>query len=247
MTTELAPLGKVKSENIFFHQKPVVTDWDAFIASLPVDPDTILAEIKAGEVYAEVDPADHAVWVLQQKLRLALLFKAGLPLAEGTCKSCGQHKKDTVQYYCLWCTEENRQYPNSGGRGSCWFIQPIYDIQTHTWGLLSYTSHARDDTTMFWIALGYASYAEARSALFPIGLYEKWLDREYKNLADTYGTLRELLDTDTLMQRKDLPFTPESFESHLRELIRTNIAQDQALLHGSIRQALSKHSDKERD
>src|SRR4051812_13190250 len=128
MTTDIQLLDENKIRaDIFFDREPIVTDWDKIrsdvIAGI-ITKANALEKLKSYELLEEADLREHAHWVDQQALRMALLHAAKKPLElDAICPRCGTRKMDT--YFgsnsygqsCLPCQEYARQEPDYGSRG----------------------------------------------------------------------------------------------------------------------------------
>jgi len=236
-----------ESEDQFFGRGLILTDWNEALQN-PAGIN-LVAEIDAIKHYEPVTPGhpfEHQIWVHQQRLRIALRHNAGLPLLGNTCKECGTNRKDPVLEMCLVCAEEYNQLGYHGRRGDCFYMRPVWDIQSKSWGILYYW-HRFDDTFMFWVATGWNSNLSASKALMPIKEYEAWLDRKYGGVGSFYHILDTLFPVEQLMgMKKELPWTTEQFEAHFKWAIRHHMHQDHSLLEHSIERALNDYEQEQR-
>jgi len=242
---------KVRAD-VFFDRTPVVTPWDIIrqkIQEEDIGKHGTLEIIKHDfEPLKAEDPRDHAHWVQQQILRLALLYEAHRPLVtEQTCECCGSRKADPLfGDNCLECREWKRQMPNWGGRGSCEYLAAQYNPRSHSWGIIYYWSHGRSDPFIFWLADYYPSRREAELALLPIKRYEDWLDQKHNGLCYTFRSFSRLLAIEVVM-KMELPFTPERLREYLRDVINQDMQDEQHLMRWVVRNALDEHKREERD
>ena len=236
------------TEDIFFGLKPHVANWDdvyAHVNELRVD--KLLEEAHALEPLQETDINDHKMWVIQQKIRIVLRIQAKKSyVLDATCAECGQHKVDPVHHTCLWCAERSEQMRHNGGRGSCNYINPVYDVKRHSWGLLFYWS--RDGNTyMFWMATGFKTCQDAELSLHPLTLYRNWLTRKYHSLYKEWSLEQRMFSLDEMMKRNDLPWQPDELESQLRSRILSDMKNEHSLLSYYISEAMRDYDRSLRD
>jgi len=250
---ELVRLDNPNPENIFFGQKPRVTDWSEVCESIQfglITVERMLAEIKAMEPLPEYDAREHDHRVLQQKLRLALLHKEGkLLVSKHTCEKCGKHLADHLvlheEHSCLDCRTRERQLLNGGSRGGCRFVRPVYNPKSKHWGLLYYWSGNDRNRFLFFIADYYESLEKAENALLPVRLYFDWLNRKYNGML-SWMHFDDLVPVDEAM-KLNLPLEPRQFEELLRQKIAADMQSDQPVLAHYVREAMRKQKDNERD
>lgn len=260
MNTELQLLGHDKNQaDIFFDRETIVTDWDAVrqqVRDGTITKENALHQLKTYEPLREADPRDHAHWIDQQKLRLALLHEAGKPMeGKHTCEGCGSRKVDPLyedrswRCVCLVCAERERQVPTGGGgggRGSCEFLHATYNPRSSSWGLLYYWSHGSDNRFVFWLADFFKNREEAERSLWPIYHYHRWLEIQHNDLISSSLSFTDLLPLSTVMELK-LPLTPDQLRELLREAISQDMQKEQALMHHHVKDAMDKHERAERD
>lgn len=256
MSTAIQLLDPNKGRaDIFFDRTPVVTDWDSIrqlIASGVITKATALQRVKSYEPLKEADPREHAHWVDQQTLRMALLHDAGKPLELNfICESCGTRKIDPIygerswRNVCLYCAEHDRQSFSEKSRGSCEFLRPTYNPRSHSWGLLYYNS-SQDHTFMFWLADFYRTRQEVEQALSPIHYYHQWLEITHNSMIAECLSFSDLLPIDDMM-KLELPLTPEKFREHLRSVIDEDMQTEQRVMRYYVRDAMSDHERAEDD
>lgn len=247
METETQALAIYSGDDVdqFFAAAPVATDWEWVYANLDkiviANP---LQTIQALEPMKPGDVNEHTIWVQEQILRLALCYNEGKPVKGATCPDCGKNLADPVLKVCLPCKEWDRQMPYTGGRGSCSFLKPVYDTKTHTWGIVYYWdwSHG-NDTLLVWVAKGFSSRFGACLALYPLHLYDKWLQRKYLGVGNFCHMYDEIADVEWLLKnREKIPFDPAGFEAHLRSRIKDNMSQDHSLLGWETSHAISDYA-----
>lgn len=247
MNNESTALVEFQGESVdqFFGFVPMATDWDAVYANVDkIDIRNTLDTIQSYEPLTPGDVNSHAIWVQQQRLRLALRRDSGKSLVNGICPQCGTRPADVVAKRCLWCEEFSSQMPRAGSRGSCGYVLPQYDIQTHTWGIVFYDYISTgEDGVMAWIAKGFSSSMEAQLATYPVALYVKWLDRKYKGIGRFYSLLPDLFDvTWVIKNRRELPYDPKGFETYLRNAISEHMHQPHNLLAWETREAIQEYA-----
>jgi len=247
VSTELVKF-EGESEDQFFGHGLILTDWNEVLqnpAGIRLSDE--IDAIKHHEPATPGHPFEHQIWVHQQRLRIGLRHNAGLPILGETCKECGANREDPVLEMCLVCAEEANQLGYHGSRGSCFFMRPVWDIQSKSWGIIYYWSSC-DDTFMFWVATGWKSHLSASKALMPVKKYEEWLERKYNGVGSFFHTLDTLFPIEQLMEKKkDLPWTPEQFEAHFKWAIRNHMHQDHGLLSYSIERALDDYERNQRE
>jgi hypothetical protein len=223
----------------FFNCTPVITDWEWVYANLDkVRIADLIDTIKSMEPLKVGDQNEHVIWIQQQTLRLALRHNADLPLKGHTCPTCGKNLADPVLEQCLPCAEWERQMPYVGGRGSCSYFAPKYDVDSHTWGIIYYMGH-HDTSLLTWVAKGFNSRTTAWLALYPLKLYGKWLERRYLGVGNFYSVYCEMVDVSYLVKNKDkIPFDPAAFEVYLRNSIAEHMQQNHDILSWTTRNAV---------
>lgn len=230
----------------FFEQEPVVTDWnEVYGPKWSGNAAGLLGLIKSYEPLYPGCTQEHEVWVLQQQFRLTLRRNAELPLTGHTCGKCGLHPVDPTLNVCLWCEELDRQLGYTGSRGSCSYLSPKYDHRSKTWGIVYYNRH-NDNTFLLWVASGYENLKVARLALYPIALYDRWLERKYQGVGNLGCHLYDsLMDLGNLLKiRATLPFDPGQFHAYLRDAVRQHSSEDHDLLNYTIQRAIEDHQRK---
>jgi hypothetical protein len=248
MSTELVKF-EGESEDQFFGGDLIYTDWNEALQR----PDLIsmAAEIDAIKKYEPVTPGhpfEHQIWVHQQRLRIWLRHSQDLPLLGNTCKYCGSNREDPVLKECLVCAEFRRQVGHRDGRGSCFYLRPTWDVASKSWGLLYYNSYSSDDAFLLWIALGWKSCINASKAMMPVKRYEEWLTRKYGGMGGWWRLEENLLPFSQVMtDKKNLPWTPEQFETKLRQAIRSHMSEDHELLGWTVQRALDDYTRSQRD
>lgn len=234
MNSEIVVAEDRPRASVFFDREPTVTDWDEVMRNAgSLVPAELIAAIKQEE---PIDPGDmhktYRVWVLNQKLRLALRAQQGLPLTTGvTCDVClehfgdpahneeGDHLRRALLGNCLWCLEYEKQMYAVywGSRGSCEFTKAVYDIESRSWGLLSY-DWRRDDPLMHWIALGWKSHREVELAVYPLVLFCSWARVRTEGVANS--DISDMLPP-SLTLRREGPCNPQQF----RQMIHCQIEE----------------------
>jgi hypothetical protein len=253
----LATLGPdaVKAD-IFFGQKPPSTDWNAFMAEIaessPSDlqaaHDALIAMLSDCEPVGHGTIKYHTIFVLQQKLRMVIRQQRGLPLVYGKlCGICAEHTIDPVLAFgdertCIYCAEYEAVVERYvlGGRGSCSYLLPTYDPASSSWGLLFYRWD--DDVFMLWTALGYRTIEDARNAVYPVDLYNRWIERNSNGAGCVQ--MSDLIDLDVVMTNKNLPLNPREFEALLKERIGEHLESEKDYLGHSIDWILRRYKDK---
>lgn len=245
MNTELVKFNG-ETEDMFFGQKPLCSDWNEALQNpAGIDLAKEIDAIKKYEPLTPGNPFEHDVWVHQQRLRIALRHNAGLLLLGDTCKVCGTNRADPVLERCLVCAEYFEQIGYFGSRGSCFFVRPLYDITSKSWGLLYYWSGC-DDTFIVLAAVGWKTWHSAAEALYPAQLYEQWLLRKYNGVGNFWRIMDELVSLSQIMEmKKELPLSPEQFEQLLKQAIKTHMSQDHNVLDNTIESALREYGYKQ--
>jgi hypothetical protein len=251
-TTEIQLLDSDRiSADIFFYQKPVVTDWDtvrkAVQAGLITSESALLA-IKYRFENVEHDVHSHDHWIAQQSLRLALLHEAGKQLESRLmCESCGSRKADPLFHdpdECLNCRESNKQYDRLGWEYYGYSVHVRYDHRSNSWGLLC-KWRADGNTFVFWYVIGYATENEGWESLLPIARYNAWQHNKTNGLGHQIN-FNELLPIEKIMLMP-FPITPAQFCEHLRTAINEDMKHERNLVSGDVREALKEHKYKEKD
>lgn len=233
MNDQITPSSSAHSSDSLlrwcFETSPEALDWAAVIARPEqLDLSALLTEMEAlGPVpYREslVDSLD--VWRLQQKIRLAVRHKSGLPLATSmVCSHCGTRPMDPVLYggTCLHCADIDQQWSSLGSRSNCSFLRPAYDPTRQSWGLLSYRSHLADNQRspfLHFLAAGYKDRESALDALLPLSNYANFAASQ----ADICFRVPDAVDYMQVVSR-DLPMTPHQWREYCRERILELYAQ----------------------
>lgn len=241
--------------DMFFNREPVTTDWDGIrdlVLSGPWTEKLALDGVRDYEPLQEADPYEHNHWVAQQVLRLTLLHQAGQPLeADLICQDCGTRKVDPLyakkySQICLHCAEQKRQLPDSGCRGNCEFLRPVYNSRSHSWGLLYYCRHNFDNVFIFWLADYYKTRQEAHRALLPIEYYDDWLNVKYQGMTNYWRSFQRLLPIEEAIKLA-LPLTPEQLTARLRAAIAEDMKQEHSLLAYCVKEAMDEHRRKDDD
>jgi hypothetical protein len=226
----------------FFAAAPSATEWGWVYANLDkIDMRNPLESIQALEPLKPGDQNEHTIWVQEQILRLALCYSEGKPVKGHTCPSCGTNLADPVLKVCLLCKEWDRQMPYTGSRGSCSYLRPLYDLKSHSWGIVYYWDGEHDgNALLIWVAKGFSSRPMAWLALYPLALYDKWLQRKYLGVGNFCHMYDEIVDVEWLLKnREKIPFDPAGFEVYLRAQIQNHMQQDHNLLHWATSRAIS--------
>lgn len=217
----------------FFASAPVSTDWGWVYANLDkLDMRDPVGTIQALEPLTPGDQNEHTIWVQEQVLRLALRYNEGKPVKGHTCPSCGTALADPVLKVCLPCKEWDRQMPYVGSRGSCSYLRPMYDLKSHTWGIVYYWDWEHDgNPLLIWVAKGFGSRSMAWLALYPIARYDKHLQKKYLGVGNFCHMYDELIDVEWLAKnREKIPFDPTGFEGYLRSQISDHMQKHHDLL-----------------
>lgn len=250
---ELVKLGEgSQASDIFFGQEPEKSDWAAIITAIHNGEHTVKTCLTS---IADFEPVEissthtHTVFVLQQMLRLCLRKEKGKPLlTEKTCLYCGTNKLDDVLESCLACAEEESQFGYYGNRGATRYVKPHYDVNTGTWGILFYEAHygSHEAIYIFWIALGWKTRREAQLAIYPLSLFEKWVDRQLNGLGD--ADPRYFYGLNGLMKQA-LPFTPTAFEQYTKERMTKRMANlaEESGFENRVEWALREYESRERE
>ena len=213
-----------------------MTDWDAILkAPESVGVEAAVKQIEALEPLAIASPDMHKVFVCQQLIRIGLRQRKGLPVVSAVvCGYCGVHPCDPVLETCLYCHEE-RQFVDYGDYGYIGgYLQPMFDADLRLWGM-NYKNGSGDSKYQMWAVLGYKTLRQARLALYPVFLYNDWLQRETKGMSNVDAS--DLVDLDFLMTQA-LPYTPEQFELVLRQKIAEHMDIDKDFYRSSIKSAI---------
>ena len=232
-----------------FSHQPRAADWEGVLSRpAELNVESLCAEIEnmGAETSEETIEEKVAVWRLQQKLRIALRHRRGLPLKSGfTCGLCGVHETDPVLLQCLPCADVRRQIAHLGSRGSCHFHWPAFDPVTSTWGVLTYTSCLGDERVpmLCYAVLGYASHAAALADLMPLSNYVEHLMAN----STSYLDIDDVVDFCALVAQQ-LPMTPEAWRAFCRDRIIEHFrAFDPSSLAHAISWALSDIERQDRD
>ena len=225
--------------DMFFDRIPVVSDWNwVYVNIANLDGDTLVDAIQKLEPLTPGDVNEHTVWVKQQVIRLILRHKEGLPLTGPTCPRCGTRKSDPVLKECLECAEFSHQMPYLGNRGSCVYLHPTYDVQTNTWGIAHHFSWD-EQTILLWLAKGFSSRHDASMALYPIGEYERWLERQDRGVGKSGTIYQDIVDVEWLLKNRDkIPFDPAGFRNYLHAAITAHMTEARNILKWATRTAV---------
>ena len=245
-TNEMVLYDPVRAQvDQFFAAKPAETDWIEKLQLArdgKLDADALLLAIKAREPMTPGSPYEHEVWVNQQLLRLAMRQKANQPLIDYTCGCCGSRMRDPVLETCLWCAEREFHLHYLGSRGSCYYIRPVFDPRTDTWGILFYDRNDGDNRVMLWLAKGFARLEEAEMALYPISVYSVWLAKRYNGVYNDCYLVQRLFPLEVIIDlRTKLPFAPADFTAHLKNTIFEHMQMDHNLIAWATRRGLDEY------
>ena len=216
-----------------FSTEPVLEDWAAVLAHPEVlDLDRLTDEMAAlgPKTRREAVEKTLQAWRLQQKIRLAVRYRRGLPLVTShKCGRCGTNPTDPVLSVCLRCAERDEQILSFGSRGGCHYLRPAYDPGAKCWALLSYrsflTSGSRSPIILY-AASGYPDCASAIAALLPLSNYARLMQSATVYYLDSDSVINYM----ELVARK-LPMTPQQRADFTREQI---LAHDDAFTQDSI-------------
>lgn len=194
---------------------PPTTDWDAVLSD-ETPSSALLQEMRSLEPLAldaeEKDPGlEYRLFVLQNRLRLALRREAGLPLlGERTCGCCGVRRIDPVVGTCLPCSNISTIHFWGGPT-----LQVEWDVATATWSIR--IRQYWDEDIEFTVANGFASYDEAtRVAEMPRVFSYLW-SQSFPEMG-CYSP-EQILDLSVMMDTKNLPFSADAYRIWLETRI----------------------------
>ncbi len=186
----LVPSKGTPQVDVFMARKFQTTDWTAVAREVEAGEITapgIIEQIQALEPLPEHPSFDleHRLWVLQEKLRMALRKtsrKSDLTKVPCGCGRPGMFHVGAFYRRCVACEEIESQIGATRSRGNCWYLSPGFDVATRSWGMLSYDGNNRDMTVMFFAAVGWPTYMAAlEDGLLPWTSFWAWMWRHYQD------------------------------------------------------------------
>lgn len=199
------------------------TDWDEVIrGAAQINPEALIAELRAGEPYAVNELNRLKTWRLNTKIRIAHRYRRGLSQHDKhTCASCGVRlsvpviTRDWRVGQCLHCEEMPLLFPVDRMDRGPLFV--AWDSASNTWGLAWQRDTGHSEKSAAVVVIGFDNYWSAYASLIAPMRFATIYSR-----ACPPGTSVDVgaLTPAGELFRLSLPLTPERWVEFCREQMR---------------------------
>ncbi|WP_415907091.1 hypothetical protein [Oleiharenicola sp. Vm1] len=243
--------GRDQAIDAAFQPLDAPTDWDAVIRdAAQINPEALIAELRAGEPYAVNELNVLKTWRLNTKIRIAHRYRRGLPQHDKhTCASCGVRAsvptitREWRVGQCLHCEEMPMLFPAERMDRGPLFV--AWDSASGTWGLAWQRGGVGDrDKTAAVVVIGFGSYWDAYASLIAPMRFATIYSRACP--PGTSVDAGALTPAGELFQQT-LPLTPERWVAFCREQMKKATPEGVEPYDWEIRQACDSFFGKSQD
>jgi hypothetical protein len=182
--------GAPPQVDIFMSRKLHRTDWDQVAREVEagaITVDGVQADLHTLEPVPQHPSFDlaHRIWVLQEKLRMAMrqgLSKTDLTKVPCGCGRVGYFHSKAYYENCVACEEISAQLSYRPSRGNCWYLRANFDVASRSWGMLYYNGYDSNNAILFFVAVGWPSYEAAmEDGVLPWASFWSWMWQFYQD------------------------------------------------------------------